>query len=65
MVGASVASSNNNCVTEADLVIFGVAKDAFIEELESLGFKGNYVIEREGGDNRAEEIGLAAERLTK
>ena len=42
-----------------------VGARAFIEELESLGFKGNYVIEREGGNRRAEEIGLAADRLTK
>jgi len=34
-------------------------------ELEKVGYKGNYVIEREGGDNRAAEIGLAAERLLK
>lgn len=38
---------------------------AFIEELESLGYTGNYVIEREGGDKRAADINLAAERLVK
>ena len=42
-----------------------VGARAFIEELESLGFTGNYVIEREGGDRRAEDIGLAAERLVR
>ena len=42
-----------------------VGARAFIEELESLGFKGNYVIEREGGSRRVEDIGLAADRLTK
>jgi len=42
-----------------------VGARSFVEELESLGFKGNYVIEREGGDSRAHDIGLAADRLTK
>ncbi len=42
-----------------------VGARAFIEELESLGFTGNYVIEREGGDRRAADINLAAERLVK
>ena len=37
----------------------------FIAELEALGFKGNYVIEREGGDSRVKDISLAAERLEK
>ena len=32
---------------------------------EALGFTGNYGIEREGGDSRAKDIGLAAERLLK
>ena len=42
-----------------------VGARAFIAELEKAGYKGNYVIEREAGDNRAAEIGLAAERLLK
>ena len=42
-----------------------VGARAFIAELEKAGYKGNYVIEREGGNNRAAEIGLAAERLLK
>ena len=42
-----------------------VGARAFITELEKAGYKGNYVIEREAGDNRAAEIGLAAERLLK
>ena len=42
-----------------------VGARAFITELEKAGYKGNYVIERESGDNRAAEIGLAAERLLK
>ena len=42
-----------------------VGARAFITELEKTGYKGNYVIEREAGDNRAAEIGLAAERLLK
>ena len=37
----------------------------FVAALEAAGFKGNYVIEREGGDRRAEDIGLAAERLLR
>lgn len=36
----------------------------FIEELERLGFKGNYVIEREGGKNRVADIVMAKDRLT-
>ena len=32
---------------------------------ESLGFTGNYVIEREAGDCRAKDIRLAAERIMK
>ena len=42
-----------------------VGARAFIAELEKAGYKGNYVIEREAGNNRAAEIGLAAERLLK
>ena len=38
---------------------------AFVAELERLGFKGNYVIEREGGDRRADDIRLAVGRLEK
>jgi len=37
----------------------------FIAELERLGFKGNYVIEREGGDNRVADIVLAKQLLTR
>lgn len=36
---------------------------AFITELEKLGYKGNYIVEREGGNNRAGEIGTALERI--
>jgi len=42
-----------------------VGARAFVTELERAGYRGNYVIEREGGDSRAEDIGLAAERLAK
>lgn len=38
---------------------------AFIKKLEDLGYKGNYVIEREGGNSRVRDIELAIERLTK
>ena len=37
----------------------------FLKELEGLGYKGNYIIEREGGSRRTEDIGLAAERMGK
>jgi sugar phosphate isomerase/epimerase len=37
----------------------------FLKELEDLGYRGNYVVEREGGDRRAEDIALAIERLVK
>ena len=42
-----------------------VGARAFIADLEALGFTGNYVIEREGGDSRAKDIRLAAERIMK
>ncbi len=42
-----------------------VGARAFIADLESLGFKGNYVVEREGGDCRAADIALAVGRLTR
>ena len=42
-----------------------VGARSFINDLESLGFTGNYVIEREAGDCRAKDIRLAAERVTK
>ena len=37
----------------------------FLEELKALGYKGNYVIEREGGNARVKEISQAAERLVQ
>jgi sugar phosphate isomerase/epimerase len=37
----------------------------FVAELEKLGYKGNYVVEREAGDNRAGDIALAVEKLKK
>jgi sugar phosphate isomerase/epimerase len=37
----------------------------FLKALEVLGYKGDYVIEREGGFSRVKDIGIAAERLTK
>ena len=36
----------------------------FVAALEKLGYKGNYVVEREGGDSRAEDIASAVRRLT-
>lgn len=38
---------------------------AFVAELDRLGYQGNFLIEREGGDRRAEDIALAVQRLTK
>ena len=38
---------------------------AFVAALEKLGYTGNYVIEREGGDARVKEINQAMERLAK
>lgn len=35
----------------------------FVEKLEKIGFKGNYVVEREGGGNRPGDIALAVGRL--
>ena len=40
-----------------------VGGKAFIAELEGLGYKGNYVIEREGGEKRISEINNAIEQL--
>ena len=42
-----------------------VGGDAFIAELESLGYTGNYVIEREGGNNRPRDIRYAIRQLVK
>ena len=42
-----------------------VGGKAFVAELEKIGFKGNYVVEREGGDTRADDIRLAIGRLEK
>jgi sugar phosphate isomerase/epimerase len=42
-----------------------VGGKAFVAELEKMGYKGNYVVEREAGNNRANDIKLAVERLVK
>ena len=42
-----------------------VGARSFINDLESLGFTGNYVVEREAGDCREKDIRLAAERVMK
>ena len=42
-----------------------VGGKTFLAELEGLGYRGNYVIEREGGSARVRDIGLAKERLEK
>ena len=38
---------------------------AFVAELQKLGYSGNYVVEREGGDSRAQDIRLAIGRLER
>jgi len=42
-----------------------VGGKAFIAELQRLGYKGNYVIEREAGDSRVKDITQAIEELTR
>ena len=42
-----------------------VGGKAFVAALEQLGFKGNYVIEREAGDDRRQDILKAFDGLTK
>ena len=42
-----------------------VGGKAFLAELEALGYKGNYVVEREAGDDRPRDIALAVGRLVK
>ena len=42
-----------------------VGGDTFVAELEALGYKGNYVVEREAGDNRAGDIAKAVGALVK
>ena len=42
-----------------------VGGERFVAELEKLGFVGNYVIEREAGENRVEDIVLAKKRLLR
>ena len=37
----------------------------FLDTLKELGYKGNFIIEREGGDARVKDINLAKERLEK
>lgn len=37
----------------------------FVADLERVGYSGNYVIEREGGQNRAGDIAKAVKRLVK
>ena len=40
-----------------------VGGDCFVAELEALGYKGNYVIEREGGEKRVPQIRQAIDQL--
>ena len=40
-----------------------VGGEAFLADLEALGYKGNYVVEREGGDDRAGDIRRAVKAL--
>ena len=42
-----------------------VGGDAFLLELQKQGYKGNYVVEREGGNNRKGDIKIAIEALRK
>ena len=42
-----------------------VGGKAFLAELEGLGYTGNYVVEREAGDDRPGDISRAVERLVK
>ena len=42
-----------------------VGGKTFLAQLEALGYKGNYVIEREGGETRAGDIRKAKERLER
>jgi L-ribulose-5-phosphate 3-epimerase len=42
-----------------------VGGDAFLSDLEKVGYKGNYVVEREGGDARAKDIRRAVDALKK
>ena len=42
-----------------------VGGSVFVAELEKLGFAGNYVIEREAGDNRSRDIVRAAKMLVE
>ena len=42
-----------------------VGGKAFLEDLTRLGYKGNYVIEREGGNDRPGDIAKAVERLVE
>ncbi len=54
--------------TWGEEVVWGegqVGGKAFLAELARLGYKGNYVIEREGGASRAKDIATALEGLVK
>ena len=41
-----------------------VGGGVFIRKLERLGYRGNYVVEREGGDDRARDV-PAVDRLVR
>ena len=52
--------------TWGEEVVWGtgeVGGQAFIDRLEALGYKGNYVVEREGGNDRPGDINKAIERI--
>ncbi|MGN0833566.1 MAG: sugar phosphate isomerase/epimerase family protein [Kiritimatiellia bacterium] len=42
-----------------------VGGKAFVAELDALGYRGNFVVEREAGDNRPRDIAVAVERLVR
>ena len=42
-----------------------VGGKGFLEELSRLGYKGNYVVEREGGNDRPGDIAKAVKRLVE
>ena len=42
-----------------------VGGEAFLADLEALGYRGNYVVEREGGDDRPGDIRRAVRALRR
>ena len=66
-VGAGVAVGGSSVAVGAEVALGSgdVDWDAYIAALEGIGFGGFYTIEREVGENPAQDIQVAAEFLRR